>query len=288
MKFYCITEAPKNNWATELFQKACAEKNIEYAEISVNLSKVDFPNLPKLLPGDCLYRVTANNQNAKKVEYSLAEPFVATFYDSADRIFRPASGLKLVRAGVSIPKTIPVLTHDRDLLKSFAQELGGFPIILKAMGGKEGVGVMRVDSIESLCSVADYLSKSNGNFILREYIDVKETLRLVVLGDEVIAGMKYKASHEGDFRSNRKTQLDNVEIFEKDKAIEEVAVAAVKGMDLEFGGVDIILDEKGTPYVLEANFPCNFGEAQEFTGIDIAGKMVDYLVKKASTLKSAN
>ena len=284
MKFYCLIESPKNDWARDLFQKACDKRDIEYVEISVNLSKIDFPNFPKLVPGDMLYRVSANNQNAKKSEYSLAENFVSTFYDSADKIYRPASGLKLVRAGVPIPKTIPVLTHDRDLLKTFSEELGGFPIILKAMGGKEGVGVMRLDSLESLCSVGDYLSKTNGNFILREYIDVRETLRLVVLGDKVIAGMKYKASHDGDFRSNRKTQLNNVEVFEKDESIEKVAIASVKGMGLEFGGVDIILDENNNPYVLEVNFPCNFGEAQEFTGIDIAGLMIDYLKNKTEIL----
>jgi len=284
MNFYCIIESPKNDWARELFKKACLEKNIEYQEISVNSNKIDFTNFPKLQPGDGLYRVTANNQNAKKIEYSLAENYVATFYDSADKIYRPGSGLKLARAGVSIPKTIPVLTHDRDLLKTFAENLGGFPIILKAMGGKEGVGVMRIDSIESLCSIADYLAKTNDNFILRQYIDVRETLRLVVLDGKIIAGMKYKASHEGDFRSNRKTRLNNVEIFEKNELIEKTAVSAVSAMGLEFAGVDIILDKNNIPYVLEVNFPCHFGEAQEFTGVDISGLMLDYLKNKAEKL----
>lgn len=284
MKFYCLIESPKNDWARDLFQKACMEKSVEYVEISVNLSKLDFPNLPKLLLGDCLYRVSANNQNAKKAEYSLAESYVSTFYSTPDNIYRPASGLKLARTNIPIPKTIPILTHDRDLLKTFAENLGGFPVILKAMGGKEGVGVMRIDSLESLCSIADYLSKTNGNFILRKYIDVRESLRLVVLDGKVIAGMKYKASHQGDFRSNRKTRLNNVEIFKKNDSIEKVAVSAVKAMGLEFGGVDILLDEKNDPYVLEVNFPCNFGETQEFTGVDVAGLMVDYLKNKAANL----
>jgi len=285
MKFYCIIEPKKNQWARELFSQACQDRSIEYLEIDVSVNKVDFVNYPQLLPGDCMYRAVANSKNAKKIEYCLFKNGVATFYDSPDAIFRPASGIKLPKFDIPIPKTIPVLTSDRDLLKIFAENLGGFPLIVKAMGGKEGVGVMRVDSLESLCSIADFLYKTDGNFVLRQYIDSRETLRLVVLRDKIIAGMKYKASHETDFRSNRKTKLDNVEKIENEPEIEKLAIGAVKAMGLEFGGVDIILDENKKPYVLEVNFPCHFGEAQEFTGIDIAGKMLDYLVEKAKLLQ---
>jgi len=286
MNFYCIIEPRKNQWARDLFSRACLERSINYQEIDVTMNKIDFVNYPKILSGDCLYRSVANNKNAKKVEYCLFQNGVSTFYNSPDAIFRPASGIKLPKFHIPIPKTIPVLTNDRDILKNFAEYLGGFPLIIKAMGGKEGVGVMRVDSLESLSSIVDFLYKSDGNFVLREYIDVRESLRLVVLGEKVIASIKYKASHEGDFRSNRKTRLNNVENFHSNPKIEKIAVEAVKAMGLEFGGVDILLDKKNNPYVLEVNFPCNFGEAQEFARIDIAGKMIDYLAEKAKKINN--
>jgi RimK family alpha-L-glutamate ligase len=284
MNFYCIIDPKKNTWARELFTQACADRNINYIEIDVSNHKLDFVNLPKLVPGDCLYRAVANNINAKKIEYCLAQDFVATLYNSPEAIFRPCSGIKLGKFGVPIPKTIPVLTPDRDILQTYVEALGGFPLIIKALGGKEGVGVMRVDSLESLYSVVDYLCKSEGNYILRQYVNVRESLRLVVLGDNVVASMKYKASHTGDFRSNRKTKLDNVELIPNTPEIEKTAVDAVHAMGLEFGGVDILVDEKKNIYVLEVNFPCHFGETQEFTKIDIAGLMLDNLAAKAKLL----
>ena len=52
---------------------------------------------------------------------------------------------------------------------------------------------------------------------------------------------------------------------------------------MEAGGVDILKRADGC-YVLEANFPCFFALAQIRVGIDVAGPMLDYLVRKAGHL----
>ena len=287
MDFYCIIDPHKNEKTKNLIEKACRERTVNYIEIDVRNNKLDFVNCSRPKKGDSLYRVVANDINAKKFEYIIIGDSVATFYtDSPDTIFRPHAGIKLEKFGIPVPKTIPIISNDRDILKAYAKYLGGFPLVIKAMGGKEGVGVMRVDSMGSFYSVADYLWKQREDFILREYIDVRESLRLVVLGEKVVACMKYKASYENDFRSNRKTLLNNVELFEPSEEIQKIAVASVKCMDLEFGGVDILLDKSNKPYVLEVNSPFNFVEAQEFTKVDIAGLVVDYLTKKAERLKN--
>ncbi|MDR0608450.1 MAG: hypothetical protein LBG52_09250 [Candidatus Peribacteria bacterium] len=46
--------------------------------------------------------------------------------------------------------------------------------------------------------------------------------------------------------------------------------------------MDILFEEStGTPYVSEVNSPCDFAGTQKKTGIDIAGKIVDYLLQKS-------
>jgi hypothetical protein len=286
-KFYVIIDPEKNLPTKNLLGAACKKRKIEYIEIDMRTNKIDYVKCPKPSAGDCLYRVVANDLNAKKLEYMLIKEGVATFYSSSpDIIFRPHAGIKLEKFNLPAPKTIPIITSDRDTLKNYADHLGGFPLIIKAMGGKEGVGVMRVDSLGSFYSIADYLYKQKEDFILRQYIETRMSLRLVVLGNKIIACMKYKASYDNDFRSNRKTKLDNVEIFTPDEKISLLAISSVKCMDLEFGGVDIILDSSNNPYVLEVNFPCNFVEAQDFTQVDIAGLLVEYLVNKATSLKN--
>ena len=285
MKFFCILDPKKNAWAKELFEKTCKEKSIEYIELSVRPNKLDFVNYPRPQKGDALYRASANNINAKKLEYCLVKDGVATLYSSPEVIFRPAAGIKLEKMGISSPRTIPVLTNDRDILKENVNYLGGFPIIIKAMGGKEGVGIMRVDSYEALYSLADFLCKNDGSFLIRKYIDVRESIRTIVLGERILAAIKYKASREDDFRSNRKTPTSNASVFECDEIIERLSIDSVRAMGLEFGGLDILIDEAGQAHVLEVNFPCQFGEVQEITSVDIAGEMLDYLKDKAVSFR---
>ena len=52
-------------------------------------------------------------------------------------------------------------------------------------------------------------------------------------------------------------------------------------MGNQFGGVDILIDSNGRPYITEMNFPCNFARAANATNIDIAGLMIDFLISKS-------
>jgi glutathione synthase/RimK-type ligase-like ATP-grasp enzyme len=113
---------------------------------------------------------------------------------------------------------------------------------------------------------------------MRQFIKAKESARLVVLGNEVIDSYAYIVP-EGDFRSN--TGLSpNVVLKRYSKEIEAVAIKAVQAMHLEVGGVDVIIDDRGEHYVMEVNFPFNFARAQNLTGTDVSGMMIDHLIKK--------
>ena len=59
-----------------------------------------------------------------------------------------------------------------------------------------------------------------------------------------------------------------------------LAVSAVQAIRRELGGVDILEHPSGRLYLLEANFPCYFPQAQVVAGIDVAGAMVDHLLTK--------
>lgn len=102
---------------------------------------------------------------------------------------------------IPAPRTVGYLPQDHQALLEIADELGGFPIIIKAMGGSHGIGVMRVDSPESLFSVGDFVRQSGVQVLLKACCDVRSTTRLIVLGDQVISSIEYSAP-KGDFRSN--------------------------------------------------------------------------------------
>jgi glutathione synthase/RimK-type ligase-like ATP-grasp enzyme len=70
-------------------------------------------------------------------------------------------------------------------------------------------------------------------------------------------------------------------------ALEDAAVRAVHALRVEHGGVDLLEHPSGRLYLLEANFPCYYPQAQRIGGIDVAGAMVDYLLEKAVRLTEA-
>jgi ribosomal protein S6--L-glutamate ligase len=159
--------------------------------------------------------------------------------------------------------------------------LGDFPVIVKVMGGSHGVGVIRVDSEESLRSLSDYLFATKVTFVVKEYFTVRSSLRLVVVGNTVVDAIQYMVP-VGDFRSNVGEFPVVVKVVPSKVSI-SLALRAVASLGLDFGGVDILVTDKRN-YITEVNFPCFFPRCQLLTGTDIAGMMIDFLIEKSKKL----
>jgi len=197
----------------------------------------------------------------------------------------PITGpLLLQENGLPMIKSIFDIPSDKKLLSQYVNKLDSFPIIIKAIGGSHGVGVMRVDSMESLVSIVDYLNSlsDSKNYILRSYIDHESSARLIVLDNKVIDSISYKRGKQ-DFRSNAGTDLV-VSKKQFSQTIQNNAIKAVNSYGSDFGGVDILIDKKGKGHIAEVNIPCFFPRSQIETGVDIAGELVSFLLKKAEKL----
>ncbi len=140
---------------------------------------------------------------------------------------------------------------------------------------------MKIDSLESLFSVCDYLNSKSEPIILRKFIKHKEQARIIVLGDKVLANHTNLTSE--DFRTNVGNNNSRKRLVkEYDEKIKNMAVKAVRSLGYEFGGVDILFEEEtNNPYIAEVNFPCFFPTTQRLTNIDISGKMIDFLINKS-------
>jgi RimK family alpha-L-glutamate ligase len=275
-RFYCIFT--DHDDSSKLLKKACQTKGVKF--IQLNPEDYDFTQSIKFAKEDMLYRVQVSGK-AKDLEKFLIDRQVTTFYKNYERAISSRSNiLAYIKEGIPTPKTIYRLTRNKELLSKYAKQLG-FPLIIKAMGGSHGVGIIKVDSPSSLFSIADYLLANDrkANLIMKKFIDVKNSARLLVLGDKVIDSIQYRAP-KGDFRSNEGA-TPNVAKKKFPKIIEEIGIKAVQAIGVEFAGVDILIDKKGKGYVAEVNFPCFFPRAQKLTGTDISRMMVEYLIDKS-------
>ena len=253
MTFYCINRTGANPTTIKLFKKSIKKKNIKFKEICSDDYK--FIKFPVLKKGDILYNVCVDHKS-RTLEKCIINGDVATFcinnntrLHSYDNVIEAT----VIHSKNNLPiiKTIFDITKDRKTLSEYVDFLGGFPIIVKSKDGSHGVGVIKIDSLDSLLSIVDVLLNTDNKFIMREFINYKQHARLIVLGNKVVSSIEYKKI-KNDFRSNVGKEL-NIMAKSFGKEIENVAIKAVRVLGYEFGGVDILIDNKKNFYIAEVN-----------------------------------
>lgn len=263
-----------------LLEAACQQRGI--ACVVLESTTADRVTLPALQPGDALYNAT---RGGVRLEETLWRPGVATFYAGEVLPHAHQDSTRWIaghtRAGLAQPRTVAHATADRALLTRYVEYLGGFPVVVKAAGGTLGTGVMRADSWPALLSLADHLVATGTDFILREYLDGAAVARLMVVGERVVGSLVYD-NLPNDFRTNAAPEL-HPRLIQYPPELEALAVASVWSVGAEMGGVDVLLDKQGQPYLLEMNMPCGFVTFPKL-GIDVPGMLVDYLIAKAARL----
>ena len=263
-----------------IIEEACSTRNISCS--IHNAGAFVFAPEIKAAPGDLLFR-PAISANALKVEQFLYRDGVATFYKDTNGIFFNCNNANAMfeAAGIPTPRSFYLNRTTRDTLDYYVEQLGGYPVVLKVPGHSGGVGVMKLDSQQALYSVVDFVSMSGQLHILSAFVDGATHWRCVVVGEQVVAS--YINPPDGnDFRTYGTTNPE--EVFSSiDAEIESLAIQAVHALGVYFGGVDILQHPSGRLYVLEANFPCYYAHAQEVGGIDVAGRMVDFLLARSKS-----
>lgn len=276
MRFYCVTSEHLTD-TNAVLRSACEARDIEFLTVTAESWQPELA--AQVRRGDLLYRA-ASGVLADRMERLLWQPFVAAFYDNPFfECFNQS--ILLARSGVPMPATLHVVPRERDALAQAVDRLGGFPVVLKVPGGEGGQGVLRVDSLPALFSVLDHLPE---NVSMSEYVQHVLTYRLVVLGREVIAT---EARHAGafDFRSNAAGN-HWLGAVHAPIAAEHMAIQSARTLKLEFGGADVLETADGRLVLAELNFPCYFADQQIDTGVDIAGRMLDFLIRKGRRLHS--
>lgn len=153
------------------------------------------------------------------------------------------------------------------------------PIVMKLLSGTQGIGVMRVSSLEEAGPIIDTLTELDQLICLQKYLpNPGEDIRVFVLGDRAFAAMKRKAAaHE--WRSNIHMGGRGLPHELTDQE-EQTALAAAASLEVGIAGVDMIAT-KGVPHVIEVNASPGFRGLLEATGRNAAEAIVDFAVAKA-------
>lgn len=268
----------------EYLLRAAKKRKIEAKVVSTANHLFEIGEKPNKNP-DLLYRIAVDKSEALLEQSFLLGGNFVSFFTRNENIKR-RTGNKLTRyidfarAGIPIPPTIFSNATDDLNLKKIVRKLG-LPLIIKTLSGSRGEGILFVDSFFALKSTTQLLTSSGIEFIFQKMIHEAggRHVRVIVIGGEIVCSYQKSISKDIDFRSNT-SEFAKRKIIKLDAAAQQIVLAATATAGSEFGGVDLLPTKSGY-LVTEVNFPCNFGASQDFTGIDIAGRMVDFLLAKA-------
>ncbi len=184
----------------------------------------------------------------------------------------------LAQAGVGLPVT--AFAHDPKQTDQVLEMVGGAPVVIKLLEGTQGIGVVLAETNNSARSIIEAFRGANVNILVQEFI--KEAgntdIRVIVVGGKVVASME-RSGADGDFRSNlhRGGSSRSIRISPEERS---TAIRSAKRMGLNVAGVDLLRSNHG-PVVMEVNSSPGLEGVEAASGVDVAGKIIEFLVKNA-------
>lgn len=175
-------------------------------------------------------------------------------------------------AGIPTPRTV-VTERFEEAMEAF-RELGG-DVVVKPLFGSEGRGMVRACDEDAAYRVFRALELGRYVFYLQEFIPhANWDIRAFVIGDEMVAAMLRKA----DGWKTNVARGASVEPLELSEELRELSLRASAVLEADYAGVDILRAEGGAYYVTEVNGIPGWRGLQSTTSVEIAGKIVEYVV----------
>ncbi|MFY0600099.1 MAG: 30S ribosomal protein S6--L-glutamate ligase [Cyclobacteriaceae bacterium] len=180
----------------------------------------------------------------------------------------------LSSAGLGMPKT--AFTNYSKEENKVLKHVGNAPVIIKLLEGTQGLGVVLAETNKAATSVVEAFESLKTRVIIQEFIAEAggADIRAFIVNGEIIGAMK-RQGKEGEFRSNLH-RGGNAQIIKLSRAEKSAALGAAKAMGLAIAGVDMLQSKNG-PLILEVNSSPGLEGIEKATGVDIAGKIIEYI-----------
>jgi [lysine-biosynthesis-protein LysW]--L-2-aminoadipate ligase len=190
-----------------------------------------------------------------------------------------ATSAMLARAGVPQPRNVVAFTPEAALE---AIEAFGYPVVLKPVVGSWGRLLAKINDRDAAEAVLEHKatlgSVQHSVFYIQEFIRKPgRDIRAIVIGDRVLTAMYRKSEH---WITNTARGGEG-ELCPITPEIEEMCLKATKAVGGGVLAVDLIEHSERGYLVNEINHTMEFHTMQPVSGVDIAGEIVEYVVKTA-------
>jgi len=187
-----------------------------------------------------------------------------------------STSLALVENQVPTPRTLMAYTPESALQ---AIESLGYPVVLKPAVGSWGRLIAKINDRDAAEAVLEHKkvlgSYHHSIFYIQEYVDKPQRdIRSFVVGDETICAI-YRMSEHWITNTARGGRATNCPVTPEIDALSLAAARAVGGGVV---AIDLLENKHGELTVCEVNYTMEFRNSIETTGVDIPGRMVDYVL----------
>jgi [lysine-biosynthesis-protein LysW]--L-2-aminoadipate ligase len=183
----------------------------------------------------------------------------------------------LHKAGVPQPRLKMAFTPESAIA---AMEEMGFPVVLKPVIGSWGRMISKIndrDAAEAVLEHREALGNYQHNiFYIQEYIQKPgRDIRVFVVGDQSIAAIYRDSAHwiTNTARGGRATDCPIT------PDIHAICMRAAKAVGGGVLAIDLLEDPERGLLVNEVNHTMEFHSSVPATGVDIAGKVIDYVLE---------
>ncbi len=186
---------------------------------------------------------------------------------------------KIAQHGVFLQNEIPLVPtkifYTREQVLDVDWE---YPVIVKHERGSQGKSVRKIENRDELKEYLERINEKNvGMMLWQKYLPTRWDLRVIVIDGKAIGAMK-RSAKGGEFRSNFSLGGD-VNVWQLSDKERDLSERVAKVCNLDYCGVDIMKDEEGSDYILEVNRQCQFKGFEQATGINVARKVVEMMIK---------
>lgn len=186
------------------------------------------------------------------------------------------TSLALRDAGVAQPKLRIAFTEESAME---ANEQLGYPVVYKPAVGSWGRLIAKVNDQDAAEAILEHKtilgSYHHSIFYIQEYVEKKgRDIRTFVVGDECI-GAIYRSSKHWKTNTALGGSVSKCDLSEE---IQKISIDAAKAVGGGIVAIDLFESDDGF-LVNEVNYTMEFRNSIEPTGVNIPGRIIDYLLK---------
>lgn len=184
--------------------------------------------------------------------------------------------------GIKMPKTIsyPLCYSYNNNYGEFKKNIlynFSFPFLIKENYGSLGKQIYLINNSQELLQKEKELRYKP--HLYQEYISESCGIdyRLILIGNKIISSMK--RVNESSFVANISSGGKGYS-YTPSKDMEELAIKASSLLNLDYCGIDFILNKNSIPILIEVNSNAFFNEIEKVTQINVAKKYCEYIISK--------